>query len=485
VIRDGVKPIEAWSSHNRDFFADFRRWLREGGYSVSSIKLYSIAVRLTLGLLDKPHWTIHPQIDLDRVWRHVVEHVPNPATLANYRKGLEKLAEYLFYRSGKKLPARAINWTRYVGPLPDWLANDVRTYVARCRRSWVPERQHRATIEMLCHLTLSLRWMAAHTRLNDIGDVTPALWFEYVDSRLATGIKPATLNRELNDLQELLRFLDDEGRPVCQRMQRVKVLPIGDRLPRDVPVDQLQRLLQEIEAEAAASEIGPRRMGIMDRAWVLLMLHCGLRTGEVRRLRRSDLDTSSSLSAGLPGRRVRVEKSKGLKDRVVYLSQATSKALDAYLEVRGPVTTDHVFAYRHQPLSPRYCSQRLHTYGRRCGIRVTPHQLRHSCGTLLLNAGAPILAVQAILGHKQIDTTLRYTRLYEGTVAADYYRAMADVEGRLGLHEKEGGSTPTPGQLLAMVDALHDGTLNDIQREMVHTLRNGILALVEQMTETV
>ena len=474
---DAVKPIEAWPSPNREFFTDFRRWLRDGGYSDSAIKLYSIAVRLALGLLDKLHWTIHPQIDLDRVWRYVIEHVPNPATQGSYRKGLEKLAEYLFYRSGKKPPARAINWTRYVGPLPDWLANDVRTYVARCRRSWVPERQHRATIEMLCHLTLSLRWMAAHTQLNDIGDVTPALWFEYVDSRLAKGIKPATLNRELNDLQELLRFLDDEGRPVCQRMQRVKLLPIGDRLPRDVPVGQLQRLLQEIEAEAAASDIGPRRMGIMDRAWVLLMLHCGLRTGEVRRLRRSNLD--------LAGRRVRIEKSKGLKDRVVYLSQATSRALHAYLEVRGPVTTDHVFVYRHQPLSPRYCNQRLHTYGRRCGIHVTPHQLRHSCGTMLLNAGAPILAVQAILGHKQIDTTLRYTRLYEGTVAADYYRAMADVEGRLGLHENENDPAPTPGQLLALVDALHDGTLNDIQREMVHALRDGILALVEQIAEMV
>jgi integrase len=208
-----------------------------------------------------------------------------------------------------------------------------------------------------------------------------------------------------------------------------------------------------------------------------LIAGAGLCWGEVHRLRILDLD--------LKGRRVRVEKSKGLKDRVVYLSQATSKALHAYLEVRGPVTTDHVFVYRHRPLSPRYCNQRLHTYGRRCGIHVTPHQLRHSCGTMLLDAGAPILAVQAILGHRQIDTTLRYTRLYEGTVAADYYRAMIDVEGQLGLHQNEGDPAPTPGQLLAMVDALHDGTLNDVQREMVHTLRNGILALVGQMAETV
>ncbi len=53
-------------------------------------------------------------------------------------------------------------------------------------------------------------------------------------------------------------------------------------------------------------------------------------------------------------------------------------------------------------------------------MHVTPHQLRHTCATLLINAGAPILTVQAILGHKHIDTTLGYTRLYDATVAADY-----------------------------------------------------------------
>jgi len=49
-------------------------------------------------------------------------------------------------------------------------------------------------------------------------------------------------------------------------------------------------------------------------------------------------------------------------------------------------------------------------------VYVTPHMLRHSCATLLLNAGAPILTVQAILGHKHINTTLGYARLYDGTV---------------------------------------------------------------------
>jgi hypothetical protein len=110
---------------------------------------------------------------------------------------------------------------------------------------------------------------------------------------------------------------------------------------------------------------------------------------------------------------------------------------------------------------------------------VTPHLLRHTAATLLLNAGAPILTVQMTLGHKHIDTTLGYARLYDGTVAADYYRAMDQVEARMELAKGANDGPPTGGQLLALVDTLHDGTLNEDQRETVHALRLGILALTE------
>jgi hypothetical protein len=159
------------------------------------------------------------------------------------------------------------------------------------------------------------------------------------------------------------------------------------------------------------------------------------------------------------------------------------EALRAYLDVCGTAPTDHVFTFRHRPLSVSYCYGRLRTYGGRCGLHVTPHQLRHSAATLLLNAGAPILTVQAILGHKHVDTTLAYARLYDGTVAADYYRAMDQVEARMELVQGANDGPPTGGQLLALVDALHDGTLNETQRETVHALRVGILALVEQECE--
>jgi hypothetical protein len=118
-------------------------------------------------------------------------------------------------------------------------------------------------------------------------------------------------------------------------------------------------------------------------------------------------------------------------------------------------------------------------YRTRSGVKLTPHQLRHSCATLLLNAGAPILTVQTILGHKHIDTTLGYARLYDGTVAADYYRAMTQIENHLNLLENQAISPPTPGELVALVDSLRSGTLNEQQTETVRALRAGIVTLAE------
>jgi site-specific recombinase XerD len=81
----------------------------------------------------------------------------------------------------------------------------------------------------------------------EINAVTPALWLDYVETRLQAGIKPGTVNRELYDLQDFLRFQAELGRPICERMLGVEPLDTGDPLPRDVPVGQLRQLLHQIQ----------------------------------------------------------------------------------------------------------------------------------------------------------------------------------------------------------------------------------------------
>ncbi|MBI4334856.1 MAG: tyrosine-type recombinase/integrase, partial [Chloroflexi bacterium] len=365
----GVKSIHQWFPANQGFYTNFLDWLAQASYSKHVVKLYAFGARIALGLLDKPYWLLDPVADFEKVQDYLTAHFECEGTRSSYAKGVSKLQQYLLQRCHRPAPERPINWQYYTGSLPPSLVDDLRAYVVHRRRGWPCDLHHDRTVDLLSRLTRSLRWMGEHATLAASADLTPTLWFDYVDARLAENVNPRTMNTELQTLQSFLCFLTEQGRPICERTLKIEPLATGPLIPRDVPVEQLRRLLATIEVDAQSTHAGIRRMGLTDKAWFFLMLHSGLRTGEVRRLRLEDLD--------LERQRVRIEQSKGLKDRIVCLSETTIRALQAYLEVRGPVATTHVFVYRHLPLTESYCSQRLETYACRCGVRVTPHQFRH------------------------------------------------------------------------------------------------------------
>lgn len=468
------KKVSEWAPINRGFYAGFRDWLYESGYGPSSLNLYGVATRLALSLHNKPYWTIDPEADLRSVREFILDYYTSESTVQSYFKGIAKLEQYLRLRCHKPKPEKAIHWPTYVGSLPTWIVEHIQVFFEHRRRTWPVERRYELAHDFLSSLTRPLRGMAALCALNSLTDLTPQVWYAYVDRRLQDGIGPVTLNGELSCFRHWLLWLKEQGEATCERLFKVGPLAEGPRLPKDAPVEHLRQLLDAIERDAASTHSNARRMGVMDRAWFLLMLHSGLRVGEIRRMKLAEIDWEK--------RRLRIEQSKGLKDRLVPLSQATLSALRQYLQIRGPqdALPEQVFIFQHRPLSESYCYERLQTYGKRCGVKVTPHQLRHSCATLLLNAGAPVLTVQTVLGHKHVHTTLGYARLYDGTVAADYYRAMAQVEQRLALPEDAAKAPPTPAELVALVDALRRGTLNDQQAETVAVLRAGLLAMAEQ-----
>jgi site-specific recombinase XerD len=469
-----ITPFAQWSEANQIFFKEFRAWLQLCGYRPSAVHQYSVAVRSAIGYLNKPHETIHPITDLERVRLHFIQRDLSLSTRQGYEKGLLRLAEFLGEEQGKPAVVYPINWEYHLRGLPDGLCEHVREFAASQQRNWRTEDRFKRGLELLSQICIPLRWMAAASPLQTASDITPQLWFAFVDASLEEDYHVNTINCRLSRLQSFLRFLEENGVSICQRMLLVCPLKTSPRVPRDAPVSELQLLLAENEQEAQSAHTNERLMGIMDRAWIHLMLYSGLRTCEVRRLQVEDINFEN--------KRIRIEQSKGVKDRLVYMNSATITALQAWLEVRESLKppSHRVFFHRHQPLTPRYCQARLKTYGKRCGVDITPHQLRHSCATLLLNAGAPVLSVQSLLGHEKLDTTLGYARLYDGTIAADYYRAMSQVE-RL-FHLPEGRPVPvsTPAELVALVDSLGSGTLNEHQRETVQALRDGILSLASK-----
>ena len=427
-------------------------------------------------LSSKPTWC---------AWDQLAAWTPNSGTQHLYQNGLEKFKQYLRQLRGQ--PERTpeferqprIRWERFGASLPAGLVQLIQLYIAHRERRWLPTERYQRSVEHVSKLSLIFRGLAAHCDLQEMGNITPNAWDDYVAARLEAGIKPATVNHDLFYLQSFLRFLAETDHPICQRMLRVETMRQNERVPRDVPPEQLRRLLQEVERATKDPSPTLRSFAVMDRAWILLMLHSGLRTGEVRRLKLGDIDWERRV--------VRIEQSKGLKDRLVPVSQAALDALRAYFTARGrggpetdDVASNLVFIHWHAGLNQIHCRSRLSWYGEQCGVKITPHQLRHSAATLLLNAGAPVLSVQMILGHKKIDTTLDYARLYDGRIASDYYGAMAQVERQIALTEDAAAQPPSPAEMLALADALRSGTLNERQTEMVQALRTGIMALAER-----
>jgi site-specific recombinase XerD len=293
--------------------------------------------------------------------------------------------------------AKAVDFIGYLDKLPGWLAEPIGAYCSRYSLVKDPIQQTR---NRLSQLTSVLRFLVSYYAITCSTDITPKLWFAFAETRLKSGIKPASLNTTLRILQTFLKFVSDSGHPVCERMLEVRPLKTSEPLPRAITEAQLNRLLKLANP--------------FDYAWILLMAHSGLRTCEIRNLRWQDVD--------LRRRTVHIEESKGLRSRIVFLSTPTLNALGQL-----PKTSEWIFTYNKQPLSSRYCQSRLKTIGKKCDLQVTPHQLRRTCATMLLNAGMSIFGVQAILGHKYVDTTLRYERVHDSVVEMDYQQAIKAV----------------------------------------------------------
>ena len=179
------------------------------------------------------------------------------------------------------------------------------------------------------------------------------------------------------------------------------------KIPQVMSQDEARRLL------AVASRLKVR---------VLLSLAygCGLRAGEIVRLKVKHIDRAQNI--------IRIEQSKGRKDRNVMLSAEMLDLLRQWWKARRPgydsttpVAERWLFPGQRpgKPMTTRQLSRMFHEAADAAGIKkgVTLHALRHSFATHLLERGTDIRIIQALLGHDKLDTTARYTRVATGMIA--------------------------------------------------------------------
>ena len=156
------------------------------------------------------------------------------------------------------------------------------------------------------------------------------------------------------------------------------------------------------------------------RAMLTLAYGCGLRAGEVVRLRAGDIDSEQKI--------IRIVQSKGRKDRHVMLPAEVLKLLRQWWKVRptasnNGVGPEHRWLFpgrsQHRPMTTRQLGRLFKQAAKAAGLRktVSLHSLRHSFATHLLERGRDIRVIQALLGHSKPETTARYSRVAIGLIA--------------------------------------------------------------------
>ena len=254
----------------------------------------------------------------------------------------------------------------------------------------------------------------------------------YLADLADAGAARATIARRTSTLRTWFALLERRGLVDVDPAALVGTPKQGRHLPRVLRIDQVEALID------AADDAAPT--GLRDRALVELLYASGARVEEACTLTLDRLD--------LAQRQVRLE-GKGGKDRIVPVGGAAVRALDRYLDLGRPAllaaraatgavgATDAVVLRgdRGGPLGTRDARTIVGRLALAAGVgHVTPHTLRHSFATHLLEGGADLRVVQELLGHASLATTQRYTHLSRGRLrevhALAHPRARSSVRGR-------------------------------------------------------
>ncbi len=219
-------------------------------------------------------------------------------------------------------------------------------------------------------------------------------------------LKRKTQNYYLIALRAFLKYLAKRDIKSLQP-EKIELAKVPERSLDLITVNELERLINA-PSEALKKEDDPdkQRKYIRDRAILELLFSTGLRVSELCNL-NSDIDlTRDEMSV----------RGKGEKVRVVFLSDRAKTAVRAYLKVRNDMEEALFVEGRTKKLhriTPRDVQRHLKNYAARAGItsKVTPHVLRHVFATDLLENGADLRSVQALLGHANIQTTQIYTHV--------------------------------------------------------------------------
>jgi integrase/recombinase XerD len=221
------------------------------------------------------------------------------------------------------------------------------------------------------------------------------------------GLAPSSVARAVSALRGLFRFLMLDGHIKRHPTEDLDTPQRFAYLPKFLTEDEINQLFSAPDISTEA--------GIRDRALLEVMYAAGLRVSELVTLKQTDVD----IHAGLV-----VCHGKGSKERRVPIGKSAIHWLQQYTSVRagyGSLTSPNMFVYRGKAITRQFAWAMIKRHAAKVGIKdISPHTLRHSFATHLLQNGADSRSVQALLGHSDISTTQIYTHITDRHLRSAY-----------------------------------------------------------------
>jgi integrase/recombinase XerD len=225
---------------------------------------------------------------------------------------------------------------------------------------------------------------------------------QYMDSLYRAGLGSRSVARHLSTLRSFYAFLVREGRLSSDPTEHLGAPRQWQTIPKFLNLEEIERLSQSPDAH--------RTTGVRDHAMIELLYATGLRVSELCSLGMGDLDLDLGVLRAT---------GKGRKQRMIPVGKAALAAVRAYLESGRPAIlkgrpSRYLFVTaRGGPMTRQAFWKLLRGHGRKAGVfhRLTPHTIRHSFATHLLEGGADLRSVQTMLGHADISTTQIYTHV--------------------------------------------------------------------------
>ncbi len=253
-------------------------------------------------------------------------------------------------------------------------------------------------------------------QIDSLDDIDRYIVLDFLEHLKNTDKSSATIIRMISTLRKYHQFLRQERFTDNDPMQHIDTPKKAQKLPKTLSIKEVEKIIESPDTSSC--------LGIRDRAILEVMYATGLRVTELISLKLDDLHLSLGLLQTI---------GKGDKERIIPLGDVAIKWIEIYLEKSRPELLAKntkekpnilFLNYKGEGFSRQGIWKNLKVYVTHAGIEkeVTPHTLRHSFATHLLENGADLRVVQELLGHADISTTQIYTHISKKRMA-DVYKA--------------------------------------------------------------